>query len=131
MVASGGTGSATYSWHNDFTNNWTTTIIENETIRMYLGTIMIGSSYPTSTALTYAGVAGATGDANGAWPVTPVWLISSSPYYPGILGIIPDLWWLHSNATLALGDTFPADDSKQQVVIGNFGVGNDGYALTL
>jgi hypothetical protein len=120
-------GTAVHGWFNAVTEDWMVTVVDGVPVTILLGTLMYG----TTRALESATVAGATGDAGGLWPTFPVWLISNSSSYAGILGTVPDLWWLHSNATLALGDTFPASGTPQQVVIGNFGVGYDGSTLTL
>lgn len=120
-------GTAVHANHDTAAEAWTTSIIGGTAITLLLGTLMVG----TTRALTSANVAGASGDAGGAWPGTPVWLISNSAAYPGILGYMPDLWWMHNSTTLATGDTFPSGASALQVLIGNFAVGNNGTAFTL
>jgi hypothetical protein len=120
-------GTCVHGDHDADTELWTTGIINGRRVTFGLGTLMVG----TTRALMTAGVAGASGDAGGQWPCSPMWLLSGEAASPGVLGFVPDQWWLHSNATLALGDTFPGGGTKQQVVVGNMGFGNDGTDLTL
>jgi len=120
-------GTCVHTEHDTDTEFWTTGIVNGQRTLFGLGTIMIGAV----RALTTAGVAGSSGDYGGNWPCSPMWAISNQAVMPGMLGFVPDQWWTHSNATLALGDTFPGDGSKAQVVIGKMAFGNDGTDLTL
>jgi hypothetical protein len=120
-------GTCIHTDHDTTSEMWSGGIVNDLKAEFGLGTIMIG----TTRALTTAGVAGAAGDYGGNWPVSPMWVLGSNASSPGILGFVPDQWWTHNNASLALGDTFPGDSSRQQVVIGNMAFGNDGTTLTL
>lgn len=120
-------GTCVYTNFDSVGEEWLTSNIGGVRVLSLLGTLIIG----TTIALTTAGVAGASGDYGGTWPTSPMWILSINSSIPGFLGTVPDVWWLHSNATLALGDLFPGDGSGTQVVIGNFGQGNDGTALSL
>jgi hypothetical protein len=76
-----------------------------------------------------ASMAGAAGDNQGAWPVDYAQIQCSGVPRHGHLGHLQDLWFVL--ASLAVGDAFPGDGSRQQIVIGNLVLGNDGTALTL
>lgn len=114
--------------HADFSSastNYATGYGGGDAVYSWLGTLMLG----TTRVLTYAGAANATGDVGLTAPCTPMWVISSSNHYSGILGVLYDLWWTHSSCT-AQGDTFPAGGTRTQVVIGDMVQGNDGTAFT-
>lgn len=98
-------GTCVHGDHDSDIELWSTGIVNGQRATFGLGTIMIG----TARALTTAGVAGASGDYGGNWPVSPMWVVSNQATVPGLLGFVPDQWWTHSNATLATGDTFPGD----------------------
>lgn len=120
-------GTCIHADHNSLSEDWSTGIVNGKRATFVLGTLMIG----TTRALTTAGVAGSSGDFGGLWPTTPMWILSVYVDNPGLFGFVPDQWWMHNNATLVIGDTFPSDGSGQQVVIGNMAFGNNGTDLIL
>jgi hypothetical protein len=119
-------GACTVAEHDAITEAYTTMKIDGTKVNVVLATVMIGAT----RALSYAGVSGATGDYGGAWPSTPMWLLSVTASVPGIFGTIYDLWWSHIT-TVTTGDCFPSSGAKNQVVFGNMIQGNDGTALVL
>jgi hypothetical protein len=119
-------GTCVSTLHDTDAEAYTTTRINGITTYVELATIVIG----TTQVISYAGVAGATGDYGTNWPCTPMWLLSTSTLNPGLVGVVYDLWWAHST-TVTTGDYFPGDGSKTQYVFGNMVQGNDGGTVTL
>ena len=119
-------GSCVHANHDTAAEAYPTMYLHGNQLVVSLGTLYLG----TTRFSSYAGVAGATGDYNSNWPCTPMWLISQSTAVPGIIGILYDLWWAHAT-TVANGDYFPGDGSRNQVVIGNMIQGSDGSAFVL
>lgn len=118
FVAMVGTTTINYSKHNALASP-TYTKVNGERVQLCLG------SWGISTG-AYGNIGfGDTQDANGAYVLSPIPLISLTSSRPGILGMLYDIYWVPS--TLREGAYIPTSAGPRRLfVIGNIAQANNG-----